>query len=265
MKLRFSLIILALVIFVPFEVVILKYLPVSDTIYSYLRFAVEILIYMMAGLVLARFLAVGKIPKGTSIDKPLIIFIVYALLITFINNAPVLQSLMGLRALLRYVPLFYVLAFINLEKNVIRKILNSVLIIAGIQCVITIYQHYFGVSDFWYPRASDLEIAGKQVNFRLLASGFGGGREMGAGIGTFGDSVFLALFLVITFAIAFASQQKNIALPKFHKFVFSIVLLLIMVSLFFTYSRGSVLVAFATIPIILYFQEEEKKPLSICL
>ncbi len=259
MKLKFSFIILLLALFVPFEVVILKYLPVSDTIYSYLRFAVEIVVYLLAGIVLVRYISVKKLPKGTSIDKPLLIFIGYALVITVINHAPILQSLIGIRALLRYVPLFYVMAFINFEEGFTRKLLRGVLFITGIQCMVAFYQHYFGIADFWYPRASDLEIAGKQVNFRLLASGFGSGREMGAGIGTFGDSVYLALFLVISFAIAVATQQKNIGLPKYYKLVFLIILLMNAVALFFTYSRGSVLVAIAAIPIIIYLAGGRKK------
>src|SRR5688500_7735908 len=112
MNLKFTWFILLLTLFVPFEVVILKYLPVSVLVYSYLLYAEEIFIYLLGGRLLTRFLYLGKIPKGTSIDKPLLIFIGYALLITVINHAPMFQALMGLRVLLRYIPLFYVVAFI---------------------------------------------------------------------------------------------------------------------------------------------------------
>jgi len=259
MNLKFSWLILLLTIFVPFEVIVLKYLPVSDTAYSYLRFAVEIFIYLLAGLLLLRFLFLKKLPKGTSIDKPLLIFIGYALLITVINHAPMLQAFMGLRVLLRYVPLFYVLAFINIDTASARRILQAMIGVAAIQCIIAIDQHYFGISSIWYPRASDLEIAGKQVSFRLLTTGAAGGREMGAGIGTFGDSVFLALFLVILFVVTVASLQKTIRIPRSHKWMYATVLVLITLALFFTYSRGSVLVAFAAIPIILLLAGGRKK------
>lgn len=259
MKLKFTWFILLLAIFVPFEVVILKYLPVSDVVYSYLRFAVEILIYLLAGLLLLRFLYLKKIPKGTSIDKPLLIFIGYALLITVINQAPVFQAFMGLRVLLRYVPLFYVVAFINIDSATARRIFQALIGIAAIQCGIAIYQHYFGITAFWYPRASDLEIGGKQVSFRLLSSGFSGGREMGAGIGTFGDSVFLALFLVILFILSVSALQKTIHIPRTHKWIYATTLLLITLALFFTYSRGSVLLAFAAVPVILLLAGGRKK------
>ncbi len=259
MNLKFTWFILFLAIFVPFEVIILKYLPVSDLVYSYLRFAVEIFIYLLGGLLLLRLLYLKNIPKGTSIDKPLLIFIGYAFLITIINQAPFFQAFMGLRVLLRYVPLFYVVAFINVDSATARRILQAIIGIAAIQCCIAIYQHYFGISSFWYPRASDLEIGGKQVSFRMLSSGFGGGREMGAGIGTFGDSVFLALFLVIVFIVSVATLQKTIQIPRTHKWIISGTLVLITLALFFTYSRGSVLLAFAAIPVILLLAGGRKK------
>lgn len=259
MKIKFSWFVFLLAVFVPFEVMILKYLPVSETVYSYLRFAVEIFIYLLAGLMLVRLIFLKKIPKGTSIDKPLLIFILYALFITAFNNAPFLQAFMGLRVLLRYVPLFYVLAFVQIDSATVRRILQALLAIAAIQCGIAIYQHYFGISPFWYPRASDLEIGGKQVSFRMLASGFGSGREMGAGIGTFGDSVFLALFLVILFIVAVSSIQHGIKISRLHKWVYSVLVVLITIALFFTYSRGSVLLAFAAIPIIILISGGRKK------
>ncbi len=261
MKFKFSSLIIFLVIFVPFEVILLKFLPVSDSVYSFLRFSVEIIIYAIAGILFARYLSSKKIPGGTSIDRPLIFFILYSLLITVINQAPILQSLIGIRTLLRYLPLMYIIAFVNFDESMPRKILNAIIFVAGIQSVLAIFQHYAGIADFWYPRASDLEIGGKQTSFRLLASGFGGGREIGTGIGTFGDSVFLALFLVIAFAVTFSALQKKIYIPRFNKIAFNCILLFIIIALFFTYSRGSVLIALFSIPVILFISGGKKKTL----
>ena len=55
MKFRISSIIFLLALFVPFEVLILKYLPVSDSVYGYLRFAVEVVIYLVAGIMLMKY------------------------------------------------------------------------------------------------------------------------------------------------------------------------------------------------------------------
>lgn len=259
MKFRFSWIILFLLVFVPFEVLVLKYLPVSDTIYGYLRFAVEIIIYLMASLLVVRFIQLKKLPAGTSIDKLLIFFIFYAVVITVVNNAPFFQSFMGLRALLRYLPMFYVLAFIRIEPATVKRIFHTLIAISFVQCLVTFYQHFYGISQFWYPRASDLEIGGKQTNFRVLATGFGSGREMGAGIGTFGDSVFLALFLVIIFTLLAASVQKKVGVPPKLRSLYLLLLLLVLITISFTYSRGSVFVSLAAIPIVLFVAGGGKK------
>lgn len=253
MKFRISSIIFLLALFVPFEVLILKYLPVSDTVYGYLRFAVELVIYLLAGMMLMKYAVRRRMPSGTPIDKPLEIFIGYALLITAMNQAPLIQAFVGLRGLLRYIPLFYIMAMIPLDRKFSRNMFYALMLIGIVQGAITAYQHYFGIAGFWYPRASDLEIAGKQVTYKLIASGFGSGREMGAGIGTFGDSVPLALFMVIVFVVSVAAILNREGLLKRHRINIMVVLGLVLLSIFFTYSRGSVLLAIAAIPIIFYF------------
>lgn len=259
MKFRLTWAIYFLFLFVPFEVILLKYLPVSDRIYGLLLFAVEVFIYILAGLVLFRFLASRKLPIGTPIDKPLWIFIGYSLVITVINQAPMLQSFIGLRVLLRYVPLFYVLCFIQTDRNFPRTIFRGMLAVIGIQTLITAWQHYIGLNQVWYPRATELEIGGKQFSFKLLNTSFSGGREMGVGIGTFGDSVFLALFLVIAFAVLIAALQKGNLESKQQRWTVFALTGLSLASLFFTYSRGSVLLALAAIPLIMFFSGGRKK------
>jgi hypothetical protein len=164
-----------------------------------------------------------------------------------------IQAFVGLRGLLRYIPLFYIMAMIPLDRKFTKQTFYALMVIGIIQGVVTTYQHYFGIAGFWYPRASDLEIAGKQITYKLIASGFGSGREMGAGIGTFGDSVPLALFMVIVFTVALASIQKRAGLLKRHRMNLLAVTGLTLLAIFFTYSRGSVLLAIAAVPIIFYF------------
>lgn len=259
MRLRISGIVWLLALFLPFEVIAFKYLPVSDTVYSYLRFVIELAIYLIAGFVFARYLYKKKMPHGTPVDKPLLIFIAYAIGITIINNAPALQSFVGLRSLLRYVPLFYVIAFVNFDRKQSKSIVYGLLAVTAIQCGIAIYQHYMGISSFWYPRAGDLEIGGKQLGYKLLNTGFGGGREMGAGIGTFGDSVLLAIFLVILFIITLSALHQRELVEGKKRIYWISLMVLIVVALFFTYSRGSVLIAMTSIPVVIFLSGGKKK------
>jgi hypothetical protein len=61
------------------------------------------------------------------------------------------------------------------------------------------------------------------------------------------------------FLVTVAALQKTIRIPRSHKWMYSAALALITLALFFTYSRGSVLVAFAAIPIILLIAGGRKR------
>jgi hypothetical protein len=259
MKLKISGIIYFLIIYMPLEILFLKYLPITDFMYGYLRFFAEIIIYFLGAIILIRSITSKTLPLGTKVDKLFLIFIGYSLLITIVNHAPVVDAFVGLRGLLRYVPLFYVLAFVKIEKGMPKRYLNLLIFIAIFQSVIVVFQHFNGIADFWFPRGSDLEIGGKHATYRLLTSGFAGGREQGAGIGTFGDSVPLALFLVIVFVVVVALIQVNTDLGSKKKTLLYGLAILIFSALFYTYSRGSVLIALLTIPMLMYLTGKRKK------
>ena len=258
MKFKFSWIIYLLAAFVTVEVLVLKYIPVPDQIYGFLRFMVEVVVYILGGIILWRSLSTKKIPLGTSIDKPLLVFLGYTLIIIIINSAPFLEAFVGLRGLLRYVPLFYVLAFVRMDDSFPARYFNLIVGITIMQVVITIFQHYAGISEFWYPRASDLEIGGKRAEYRLLETGFGGGREHGAGIGTFGDSVPLALFLVISFILVISRLQVG-QLSRQRSIIYNALAAIILITIFFTYSRGSVLMAVLCVPLLMFLSGKKRK------
>lgn len=250
MRLNIKNIIFFIIIYLPFENMALKYLPVNDTIYSLLRFVPEIIIYLLFFYVFGSKLISGKHFNKNPINTPVIIFILYSFLLILINSAPFTESMMGLRTIFRYVVLFYVIINLDFEYRTIKKLIACLLVIALIQSIIAIYHHYFGISNLWMPRANSLEIGGKITRFRILNShNFRSGREIGVGLGTFGDSVLLAMFLVIGTAliIPFALKQFK-KKTKYGKYSL-IGMVLIFAGLLTTYSRGSFLVALMMIPI----------------
>ena len=96
--------------YVAFEEFLLKFLPVSDTIYSYLRFFGEIIIYIAFGK-----LVIHKLHRGipfvkTAIDVPVIGFYSVVLLSMLINRSPLIGSIYNIRPFARYIVLFYLIA-----------------------------------------------------------------------------------------------------------------------------------------------------------
>ena len=83
--------------YVAFEEFLLKFLPVSDALYSYLRFFGEMLIYAAFGKLVIHKLYRGIPFVKTAIDLPVIGFYSVVLLSMLINRSPLIGSLYNIR------------------------------------------------------------------------------------------------------------------------------------------------------------------------
>ncbi len=182
-----------------FEEFVLKFLPVSDALYSYLRFLGEILIYTAFGK-----LVIHKLYKGipfvkTRVDFPIIAFYIVVLLSAFINRSPLMGSLYNVRPLARYIVLFYLIVNSSLSEKHIATLLRIILGIGIAQVAVGILQGFGGATlyDFFLPRESTLSVAGFTKEFRLLEIG----REIGSIYGTLGDTVIYGVFMILVFVI----------------------------------------------------------------
>ena len=182
-----------------FEEFVLKFLPVSDAIYSYSRFFGEILIYVAFGK-----LVIHKLYKGipfvkTPIDFPIIGFYLVVLLSAALNRSPLMGSLYNIRPLARYIVLFYLIVNSSLSEKRIATLLRIILGIGIAQVAIGILQGFGGSTlyDFFLPRATDLNVAGFTKEFRLLEVG----REIGSIYGTLGDTVIYGLFMILVLVV----------------------------------------------------------------
>ncbi len=185
--------------YVAFEEFILKFLPVSDTVYSYLRFLGEILIYVAFGK-----LVIHKLHKGipfvkTAIDLPIIGFYTVVLLSILVNGSPLMGSIYNIRPFARYIVLFYLVANSSLSERRIATLLRIILGIGIFQLVAGFTQWVGGPAafDFFLPRESTLGIAGFTKEYRLLELG----REIGSVYGTLGDTVIYGIFMILVLIV----------------------------------------------------------------
>ena len=189
------LLLVILTAFISFEDFLLKFLPVSDSIFFYSRFISEILIYIAFTLVLA-IKIIKRIPLvRTPIDLPIFLFLGSAFLSILINDSPIWGSIANLRPWLRFFILFYLI--LNIKITTIQaSIINRTVILAGIvQVAIGLIQYIsHGVLDnFLLPRASDTEIGGIAKNNIILKAG----REIGSIYGAAGDTVMYGTFIIL--------------------------------------------------------------------
>ncbi len=185
--------------YVAFEEFILKFLPVSDTVYSYLRFVSEILIYVAFGK-----LVIHKLHRGipfvkTAIDLPVIGFYSVVLLSILVNNSPLMGSLYNVRPMARYIVLFYLVANSTLSEKRITTLLRIILGVGIFQVTVGVIQWLGGPDafDFFLPRAATLTIGGFGKEYRLLELG----REIGSVYGTLGDTVIYGVFMILVLVV----------------------------------------------------------------
>ena len=185
--------------YVAFEEFVLKFLPVSDIVYSYLRFFGEILIYVAFGK-----LVIHKLYKGipfvkTAIDLPIIGFYTVVLLSIFVNGSPLMGSIYNIRPFARYIVLFYLVANSSLSERKITTFLHIILGVGICQLAAGFIQWVGGPAafDFFLPRESTLGIAGFTKEYRLLELG----REIGSVYGTLGDTVIYGIFMILVLIV----------------------------------------------------------------
>lgn len=185
--------------YVAFEEFLLKFLPVSDAVYSYLRFFGEMLIYAAFGKLVIHKLYRGIPFVKTAIDLPIIGFYSVVLLSMLVNRSPIIGSLYNIRPFARYIILFYLIANSNLSERRITTLLRIILGVGILQIGAGIIQWAGGPAafNFFLPRETTLSIGGFTKEYRLLELG----REIGSVYGTLGDTVIYGVFMILVLVI----------------------------------------------------------------
>ncbi len=239
-----------------FEEFVLKFLPVSDTVYSYLRFIGEMLIYVAFGK-----LVIHKLYKGipfvkTAIDIPVIGFYLVVFLSMVINRSPLIGSLYNIRPFARYIVLFYLIANSSLSEKRIGTLLRIILCVGVVQLFVGMIQWVGGPSafDFFLPRASTLEVGGFTKEYRLLELG----REIGSIYGTLGDTVIYGVFMILILTI-FLSRIKRLEYLN----LLGIAILLMFIAR--SYSRAATFSAILACAAWYFFQYGWKQALRLAL
>jgi len=193
-------IILLLVVFMPFEDFVIKYIPGPPVIRFGAQFASEVLIYLTALLVFLWRLRQGRAVRRSPIELPLIIFVFFAFISILLNRPPLFGSFVNVRSFLRYVVLFYLVINLDLSSKQIRRLLKIIVVIGMIQIAIGALQLLTGgaINQYLIPELPDLTVGGFTRDTVLLGRR---GREIGSIFGTLGDTIFFALFLLVVMAI----------------------------------------------------------------
>lgn len=111
---------LFLAVYLPFESFILKFIP--DEIYFFARFFSEILIYLLALVTIWLVLSGKKKLKQTPVGLPFVLFVVVLIASAAINTVVPTTALLGLRQILRFMIVLFVVVYLNPPKTFIKHL-----------------------------------------------------------------------------------------------------------------------------------------------
>lgn len=223
-----------LALYLPFEPFVLKFIP--DSIYVFARFASEGLIYLIAFVVFWRLFS-GKIRlQKTTLDAPFVLFVITLIASALIHFVPVPTALLGLRQILRFMIVFFLVVYLQPSKPFIKKLTTLLFIVLLIEAGIGIAQSIIGEPLDQFLISSDARTLGELTLTGGVEQFWDPGSRVFATLGRY-DRLgnFLYIFLLIASGFLFTLQARIKKLEPLLWWVF----LLGIPTLVLTYSRSS--------------------------
>jgi len=208
----FKRVVLFLAFFLPFEEFILKFMPVSDELYSLLRYGSELLLLITLIVLIFKKIVEKRPFVKTPVDLPVLLFACSAFLSGLLNQISLLEIALFLRIVLRYYALYFIVVNIDLDIEFAKKLIKGLIAIAVFQFSLGLAQVFIGepINKILMPRPTTLTVGSYAAKKWLILEGL---REKGHLVfGTFGDTVNLGLFILIVLVLVtaiFLITQKN--------------------------------------------------------
>ncbi|UCD63931.1 MAG: hypothetical protein JSW34_00455 [Candidatus Zixiibacteriota bacterium] len=153
--------VLFLIIYTPFEELVLKWLP--DSLYAPTRYMWESMLFAIMGLMLVERMLLSRTWKSSPIDRLMLLFVFGWFLSGLVNHIPLTTSLIHIKNLVRYVPLFYIIYNLKPDRALLRRIVTAVIAIGVLQSLVCIGQALEGniLIEMFRPR--DIVVGGQLI------------------------------------------------------------------------------------------------------
>jgi hypothetical protein len=247
---RIELGVLFIGLYTPYEEFFLKFVP-SDMA-SMARFGGELFILAMLSAVLLKKMAQGKPFRVSPLDVPLVLFIAWALISAVANETSPLTTILGLRILLRYVLLYYVVIHADFPRETIATFVKLFLVAAAIQMVIGLGTGAIGgkMRAFFMPSRGLALGSTVIVAERHFEEAGVGGFISGAMLNFIHFGTFMTLSWLLALGLRLMGWLRSRWLDLF--------LLLAFVAVIASFSRQSLLALIAGLIVILLFSGRKK-------
>lgn len=249
-------------IYLAFEETILQYLP--QQFYLFLKYSGDLLLLLLAAAVFVKLTTRRynlSLLRKNPINIPLVCFVIIVLLSTIINEVPPFIAFVGLRQILRFVLLYYLVLIISSSEWDVKSCINLFYIMVGV----VIIQAVFG-----YAQAA--LGPGSKLNY-LLAPGrafyyegvrISGGLTWAEHKGVYGTmlvrntyGVFISFFVLMMLGIAHKVSERQ----RLYKWL----LIFIIPVVFFSYSRQAIYGMFLGMFAIAFIANNKKLLLALLM
>jgi len=223
-----------LAVYLPFEPFLLKFIP--DDIYVFARYFSELLIYFLSAVVVWR-MATKQIKfRSSPIDLAFVLFLVVAVSSAIINFVNPSIAVLGLRQIVRFVLVFFIVIYLSPSRSFIEKITLAMLAVVLFEAGLGISQAIVGEPLDLLLLPSETRTFGEMVLTTGVNQTWDFGTRVSATLGRYDRlGTFLAFFLVFGAAM-FYELKKGISKEK--KFLW-LIFLLGLPALVLTYSRSA--------------------------
>jgi len=230
-----------LVLYLPLEDFLLKWVPVPYPVYLAMRQIPDALVLVAAGIAVgARVFTTTRFRiMGRAADVCLVLFVASAFVSVFLQGGDLLTAVLNLKALLRYVLIVYVLLNVQVGQQEVQTFIRLVYVSLGIQFLVSAIQFVapYEIDAIFLPRVEESEVAGIQFQSTAVKE-----LERGYVSGTMANTISFGGFLLVglaTYITRYIQQRRTLA-------YWGVVVL----ALFFSFMSGSRGVTIATVLLV---------------
>lgn len=195
-------------VYLPFESIVLKFTP--DEVYVFARYFAEGLIYLVAFVVLWRFISGRLKYEHTPIDLPMLFFVLVLTASIAVNFVHPLTAFLGLRQILRFILVFFLVMQLKPEKKFIQYLTIVMMGIVLFQSALGIIQSFAGETLDAFLLPSEERTLGSITLTAGVEQFWDPGSRVFATLGRY-DRLgnFLYMFLLIGAGLLFSKKYGN--------------------------------------------------------
>lgn len=199
-----------LAVYLPFQEILLKWLPVPDQIFLLLRQVPDLMLFgLMAAVIAERIMRQARWRViGGGADFFLLAFVVWCVVTLALNpGANLFTAIANIKAILRYLVLFYLVLLFAPGEREIQRLLSWLRVALAIQCAVGLIQFAGGVQMRDVLAARNVQEGIGDVVIAFTGDKFEGVNDL---MGTMGNNISFGYFMLVGLLLVLSNPGKDL-------------------------------------------------------